>query len=145
VLLLLLGMLVEFPTNPLFNVPVDVLVEFPTNPLVFTVQVDMKVEFLKNVRIITMDIHLVHHLLLLLLTNKNLIPMKDGLKFAMKSDFQHFSCFWVFYVDSLNICHTLVCDKIFGVSIFFGLVEHIPFFCLLVTRYFLEILDFSVS
>ena len=41
-LLLILGMLVEFPMNPLlFTVPVDALVEFPTNPLLSTVPVDM--------------------------------------------------------------------------------------------------------
>ena len=40
--------------------------------------------WLANVRIITMDVHLVHHLILLLLTNTNFIPMKEGLKFAIE-------------------------------------------------------------
>ena len=73
VLWLLLGMLVD-----------DVLVEFPTNPLLLTVLVEFLKIWLATVRIITMVVHLVHHVLLLLRTNTNFIPMKEGLKFAIE-------------------------------------------------------------
>ena len=49
---------------------------------------------------------------------------------------------------SLNIYHAFVCDKDFGVSTFFDLVEHVPFFFLLVTQCILErwqILVFHVA